>query len=104
MPVVTRSPRPRVRLTLVLSALLAAAASPSWAASDAIRVLASDDRGVTLRLDLPAVSVVPGSAAGRSRLALAGLSRTDVPGRPLLPFASTLVALPPGARAVVSVT
>src|SRR5262249_53152630 len=40
---------------------------------------------------------------GRGRLTVQGFDRTDAPGRPGLPYASTLIALPPGARPSVRV-
>src|SRR6185436_9252742 len=80
-----------------LTALTALAlSSPLHAAP--VRVLSSDERGVTLRLDVPAWRLAD-AAAGQKRVVVPGFEATDVPGRAAMPFASVLVALPPGSRA-----
>src|SRR5215468_2185915 len=63
------------------------------------RVLSSDARGVTLQVDVPAPRLQPSGDGATQMLVVPGLASTDVPGRPGMPFYSTLVALPPGARA-----
>jgi len=87
---------------LVLT-LACATVRPAAAASRTIRVIASDATGITLRLDAGDISVAPSHTEGRSRIVAANLERTDQPGRPSLPIASTLIALPPGARARLTV-
>ncbi|NOT34057.1 MAG: hypothetical protein HOP12_07795 [Candidatus Eisenbacteria bacterium] len=73
------------------------------ARADGVRVIASDATGVTLRVELQGFDLTPGTETGRFRIGVAGLQRTDVAGRPPLPYASTLVAIPPGARVVARV-
>ncbi len=67
-------------------------------AATAFRILSSDDRGMTLRLDVPAMKLAP-AAPGLMRMIVPGFEGTDVPGRASMPFASVLIGLPPGARA-----
>ncbi|MBI1796083.1 MAG: hypothetical protein HYR74_03415 [Candidatus Eisenbacteria bacterium] len=77
------------------------------AAADPLRLIQSDDRGVTL--ELPSVSftlVAAGTAGenqGRTRIVSPGLAGHGAPGRPVIPGAATLVALPPGAHATARV-
>jgi len=92
---------------LLLLALIPAvpvpAAPPGPAAPAAgIRLIASDERGVTLGLDLPAFGLEPGPDA-RSEVTGTGLPLLDEPGRPRLPYAYALLAVPPGARASAAV-
>jgi hypothetical protein len=63
------------------------------------RVLSSDARGLTLQVDIPSPRLAPSGDGVTQTLIVPGLATTDVPGRPGMPFYSTLVALPPGARA-----
>src|SRR5689334_7721554 len=84
---------------LLASAMMLAAA----AHADAIRVIASDDRGVTLRFDLTSYELRAPGHDGRSEVMARGLQMLDTPGRPQLPMASALLALPPGARATAVV-
>ncbi len=88
-----------MRRFLTLLALLAVLDGRAAAAAP-VQLLSSDARGVTLQLTVPAVEFRPGGADGRLELVVPGLYAYDIPGRPRLPFASALVALPPGARAV----
>uniref|UniRef100_A0A832MKQ7 Gingipain domain-containing protein n=1 Tax=Eiseniibacteriota bacterium TaxID=2212470 RepID=A0A832MKQ7_UNCEI len=90
--------------SLAAAAVLALAlASRAAAAPEGpLRVVASDERGVTLRLELGAVEVVR-DGEGRAWIEADGLPRYAVEGRPRLPFAAALVALPPGANATVTV-
>lgn len=84
----------RILLVLALGCFaLPAAASP-------VRVVASDDRGVTLELTVPEYRF-EAAEASRQRLSAPGLELMDLPGRPQVPFASALIGLPPGARAQV---
>jgi hypothetical protein len=92
-----------MRLPLAVTVLVAAMASFPAAAAARVGLLASDDRGVTLELALPAFDLSLPGPDGRSELRATGLDVMDVPGRPLLPFAGALIALPPGARAAVRV-
>lgn len=92
-----RLPRPTDALSLVLLVL---AARPLGA--QAVRLIAADDRGVTLELRLNDYAVGPAGPDGRSRLTASGLNVQALPGRPLLPSATALVALPPGAQPVLS--
>ena len=88
---------------LLLAGLAATMATPVVAAaSAAVRVIQSDERGVTLQLDVPSMSLRP-QLDGRSVLHGGGLDLTSQPGRPALPFAAARIALPPGAQAVARV-
>jgi len=91
-----------MRPFLVSIALLTLVAGPLPAAADPIRLVAADDRGVTLRLDLARFDYRPASN-GRFELVAAGCQVMDVPGRPRVPYAGVLLALPPGAQARASV-
>ena len=75
------------------------AAAPAAAAAGPVRVVESDERGITLQLDVPPMSLAA-QRDGRSVLQAGSLDLTNQPGRPALPYASALIALPPGARAV----
>src|SRR5262245_40612856 len=94
MPI--RLPHATVALWLLLPV---AAVCPVRAES--VRLLGADDRGVTLELRLADYLVGPASEDGRSRLTASGLTAQSLPGRPVLPTATALVALPPGARPVL---
>ena len=95
---------PFMRLTplfLKAVAILALLLLPAAAVrAQVLRVVAADDRGVTLRLSLPAYRLSPPSSDGRVELIVPGYAVTNLPGRAHLPYAQTLVALPPGAAAV----
>ena len=85
-----------MRPTSVLLALvLAGFALP--AAASGVRVVSSDDHGVTLELTVPEYGVER-EEGSRVHLKAMGLQEMDVPGRPRVPFASALVGLPQGAR------
>ena len=64
-----------------------------------VQVLRDDASGVTIQADLPALTLVP-TAAG-TQATLAGWPNITQAGAPDLPQWTTLVALPPGAHAVV---
>src|SRR5436309_2154992 len=106
MPLPAR-PRPLVPLLLLLALIPAVpvpAAPPGPAAPAAgIRLIASDERGVTLGLDLPAPFALDPGPDGRSEVTGTGLPLLDEPGRPRLPYAYALLAVPPGARASAAV-
>lgn len=95
-----RQPAPRAAATLV--ALCCALTAPLARAS-AVRLIAAGDGGVTLRLEVAPYVVQPAGEDGRSEILVPGLTLLDTPGRPRLPFATALIALPPGARPVASV-
>jgi hypothetical protein len=86
------------------SVLLALALAAGQARADAIRLVAADAKGVTLELPVQYRLEKSGEdeASGRMRLVSPGLGAQGRPGRPILPAATTLIALPPGARAVVA--
>jgi hypothetical protein len=71
--------------------------------AQSLRVIATDERGVTLRLSLPGYQLSAPLSDGRVELIVPGFAVTSLPGRPHLPYAQTLVALPPGARATARV-
>src|SRR5258705_12240582 len=99
---VARAARDLTPAALAMVIALAGAA-PARAGSDAIRVIASDASGITLRLETGPVTVAAGRTEGRSGLITSLLERTSQPGRPALPIATTLIALPPGAHAPATV-
>lgn len=84
-------------LLLTLLPALPARAQP-------VRLLASDARGVTLRVDAAAFELSAPDPEGRVRLVVPGYRASSEPGRPQLPFAQALLALPPGATARARVT
>src|SRR5262245_54786594 len=92
------------RLTLLGLAALASLClpCPSSAAPPA-RMVASDDRGVTFRVDVPSWRLEATGTSGVQRLVVSELQATDVPGRAGMPYASLLIALPAGARATARV-
>ncbi len=71
--------------------------------AQSLRVVAVDERGVTLQLSLPGYRLSAPLADGRVELSVPGYAVTSLPGRPHLPYAQTLVALPPGAGALARV-
>jgi hypothetical protein len=85
------------RAAAAATAVLAAGAGIALAAP--LQLVAADDRGVTIRLDVPEPALVPSATPGRFRVECRGLDAHGEPGRPALPFASTFVALPAGAIA-----
>src|SRR5438093_2636017 len=66
-------------------------------------LVAADDRGLTLRVQVPEWTLSP-AAGGRSMLVARGLEMSAIPGRPLLPYVAALIAIPPGGRAVARAT
>src|SRR5262245_59627540 len=91
-----------IRLALpAAAALLLLAAGAAFAAET--RVIASDATGVTLEFTTGAWTLDPAELAGFVVPNADGLTRFAVPGRPRLPFASAMVAVPLGARASVRV-
>jgi hypothetical protein len=82
--------------------ILMAVVLPSVARAAPIETLASDATGVTLKLTVPGYRLAPGDD-GRAMLVVPGLYQDAIPGRPRLPEARALLALPPGARASVRV-
>ena len=64
----------------------------------AVRVIAEDGSGVTLRLDFDHWDISPPGRDGRSYVSAPGMRMLESVGRPQLPYLSTLLALPPGAR------
>ena len=68
-----------------------------------VRLISADATGVTLQVNVPDYRV-HALADGRNAISVPGYGITSAPGRPQLPYARTLVAVPPGARAVARVT
>ena len=73
------------------------------AGAQSLRLVSADAGGVSLRLSLPDYRLSAPRPDGRVELGVAGFSVTNLPGRPLLPYAQTLLALPPGATVVARV-
>ncbi len=99
-----------VRFMRVIPSFLKAAAAvallllPAAAArAQSLRVIATDPRGVTLRLELPGYRLSPPLPDGRVELSVSGYAVTSLEGRPHLPYAQALVALPPGAGATARI-
>jgi hypothetical protein len=90
-----------LKAAAVLTLLLLLPAHAARAQS--LRVIATDERGVTLRLNLPGYQLSAPLFDGRVELNVSGYVVTSLPGRPHLPYAQTLVALPPGAGATARV-
>ncbi len=95
-------------LLVSLGATALLAAGGREVVADPIRVLQSDESGVTLELSLSGYSLQPDRSAGtlgagRMLLTVPGLGLLDSPGRPKLPVASTLIGLPPGASPTLRV-
>ena len=97
-----RLPRLRVEHVVPLALALLAVLNAAPARADAIRVVAADDRGITLALDLPAFRLTT-APDGRSFIEAGGLPLLDEPGRPRVPYASALIAVPPGASVTATV-
>ena len=89
---------------LLLALLLTTGVSAAQAAgADPVRVVASDDRGITLQILVPEAAPPEPAPDGRTRLHVPGFDLTSATGRPRVPFATALIALPPGARPSVQV-
>src|SRR5688572_30897416 len=90
-------PSARILVLAAAAGFVAWAPAPAAGAEGALRVLASDATGVTLKFELPAYRVVPiDRPEGRfARLESPGLTAsTDVEGRPVLPTEPALLAYP----------
>ena len=93
-----------IPLLLKAAAALALLLLPATAAqAQSLRVVAADERGVTLRLSLPGYRFSAPLPDGRVELMVPGYAVTSLPGRPQLPYAQTLVALPSGAGALARI-
>ncbi len=86
--------------------VLALLAAPLAARAAVLRILSADDRGVTLQVTTENWSLsAPDPVTGRARIVGVGqASSIAVPGRPLLPTYSALLAIPPDAHPTVRVT
>ena len=91
---------PLLKAAAALALLLLPAAA---ARAQSLRVVATDERGITLRLSLPGYRFSVPLPDGRVELSVPGYAVTSLPGRPHLPYAQTLVALPPGAGVLARV-
>ena len=91
----------RATAALLTLSLVIAAAAPARGAD--VRLVSSDANGVTLRLDLDQWNIGPAESDGRSQITARGLRLLDLPGRPQLPYANTLIAVPDGAHISLSV-
>ena len=80
--------------------VLAALAVPAFVSAAGVRVLASDERGVTLQVDTENWSLTAADAlTGRARIVGVPQSHSlSSPGRALLPTYTALLAIPPDAR------
>lgn len=89
--------------TLVL--VLAALAAPALASAAGFRLLAADERGVTLRVDTENWSLTaPDALTGRSKIVgVPGSHALSSPGRALLPTYTAMLAVPPDARPTLTV-
>ena len=90
-----------IRVVLPAAAALLLAAGAAIAAET--RMIASDATGVTLELTTGAWTLDPAEAPGFVVPNADGLTRFAIPGRPRLPYASSLIAVPPGAHVSVRV-
>lgn len=89
--------------TLVL--VLAALAAPALASAAAFRLIAADERGVTLRVDTENWSLTaPDALTGRAKIVgVPGSHALSSPGRALLPTYTAMLAVPPDARPTFTV-
>src|SRR5437867_10297185 len=71
--------------------------------AEPLRLVTADERGVTLRLDGPEFKLAPTGAGGIATLEAVGLDRVSPAGRPQLPIAAALIAVPPHARVTARV-
>src|SRR5262245_3305921 len=96
--------RTPLRAAALLALLPLALVRPATAdvGSDALRLRVADDHGLTLDLTIASYRIGPPGKDGRSILSASGLEADAPPGRPFLPSITTLIALPPGARAIVA--
>ena len=86
----------------LLPAVLGLLSLPRTGSAEPVRLVSQDDRGVTLQLVTPRFALLPRDG-GRVELVCRDMATTADSGRALLPFASVLVAVPPGASARVRV-
>ncbi|MEO5617703.1 MAG: C25 family cysteine peptidase [Candidatus Eisenbacteria bacterium] len=98
---ISHSPPPAARALLAAGFALLSLAAPAHAAE--IRLVSADASGVTLQLEVGNYVLEPDGDQGRFVPVVDGLARTDAPGRPRLPYAAALLALPPGTRALARV-
>ena len=87
-------------LTALLASLLPTSIS---AASEVAKLIGTDARSLTIRVQVPKLEVAAPDEDGRSILDVRGFDQVALPGRPQLPYVSVLIAVPPGARAVARV-
>ena len=99
----SRASRGPASVLALCGALLLALGLVRPAGAGPVQMVSSDERGVTLRLTIERYDLGPPDAEGRREILIPDLYLTDVPGRPKLPYATALVALPPGASATASV-
>src|SRR5882672_9069216 len=93
----------RLRVPAPAALAVLALALPGSGHADPIRVLASDARGVTLRIEVPPHALSAAGREGRQAIRCPGFEVRGEPGRPALPLVATMVALPPEAAATVRV-
>ena len=86
----------RLPCLLLSCALWVTAAAAAHA--ETLQILSSDAQGVTVRVMLPALEWSTAGPDGRVRVTAPGWAPVGDPGRPSLPVASTLIALPLGAK------
>src|SRR5262252_7156590 len=96
-----RTPLRAVALLVLLPLALARPVTADGG-SDALRLRSADDRGLTIDLAVRSYQIGAPGKNGRSILSAPGLDAQALPGRPVLPSVTTLIALPPGARPVVA--
>src|SRR5207244_3958889 len=102
-PLASLAPRPASWLALAAPLLFTAWLAPG-AGAGPVELVSADERGVTLRLSVGRYDLGPPGQEGRRQIVIPRLYLLDVPGRPRLPYATALIALPPGANAVATVS
>lgn len=85
------------------SALLLATLLASSAHADAVQLRSADDRGVTFDVRLDRFELSAPGPNGRVRAIAPGFSLSTDPGRAMIPFSTSLIAVPPGARVTARV-
>ena len=73
------------------------------AGADPVQLVTADDRGVTLKLVVEPYVLGPSGEDGRREILIPQLYLLDAPGRPKLPYATAVIAVPLGAGITATV-
>src|SRR5437867_12498739 len=89
------------RVTLLLASLVLASGGVSAAEPARSRIIAQDDQGLTVEIEVPSPRLA--SRDRRVDVRLDGYGTLTEPGRPALPIRAVRIALPPGAEPALTV-